>query len=327
MTLNGISSPDLSLEVQWLLIHKQNAWAQRRSCTFLVWWVFFLDPFGVIWTADAGDGGQGVSAKCQQCTVSCGARNLEETPQWQGGCDFPPRCFYACYYWLPGFKRAEVQELRQRRWEEWGRDHSAELRFACPVSFFLFQSQVRISSIFFGINTRIWVFPKMVVPPKSSILIGISIMNHSFWVPQFLETPIWGKRHSDFVDFLGYLRCVAGIDGWGYGSSKEAAGAYRLDSVLNPNFLTHLLPHKMCVSFDLDHYINLGWFYEKLQAKFQEEEKDLLNNLGSVGMLEIRKKPNAAPCWWPWASGFCHFSWPTGRSADRLFFPCVFFLF
>ena len=26
--------------------------------------------------------------------------------------------------------------------------------------------------------------------PKSSILIGFSIINHSFWVPLFLETPI-----------------------------------------------------------------------------------------------------------------------------------------
>ena len=28
--------------------------------------------------------------------------------------------------------------------------------------------------------------------PKSSILIGISIINHPFWVPLFLETPISG---------------------------------------------------------------------------------------------------------------------------------------
>ena len=28
--------------------------------------------------------------------------------------------------------------------------------------------------------------------PKSSILIGFSIINHPFWVPLFSETPIWG---------------------------------------------------------------------------------------------------------------------------------------
>ena len=27
--------------------------------------------------------------------------------------------------------------------------------------------------------------------PKSSILIGFSIINHPFWVPLFLETSIW----------------------------------------------------------------------------------------------------------------------------------------
>ena len=36
----------------------------------------------------------------------------------------------------------------------------------------------------------IWVFPKIMVLPKSSILIGFSIINHPFWVPLFLETSI-----------------------------------------------------------------------------------------------------------------------------------------
>ena len=30
-----------------------------------------------------------------------------------------------------------------------------------------------------------WMFPKTVVPPQSSILIGISITNHPFWVPPY----------------------------------------------------------------------------------------------------------------------------------------------
>ena len=35
---------------------------------------------------------------------------------------------------------------------------------------------------------RVWVFPKIMVPPKSSILIGFSIINHPFWgvFPLFL---------------------------------------------------------------------------------------------------------------------------------------------
>ena len=35
-----------------------------------------------------------------------------------------------------------------------------------------------------------WMFPKIVVPPKSSILIGFSIINHPFW-----GTPIFGNTH------------------------------------------------------------------------------------------------------------------------------------
>ena len=34
------------------------------------------------------------------------------------------------------------------------------------------------------------MFPKIGVPPKSSILIGFSIINHPFWDTLFLETPI-----------------------------------------------------------------------------------------------------------------------------------------
>ena len=39
---------------------------------------------------------------------------------------------------------------------------------------------------------RIWVFPKIVVPPKSSILIGFSIINHPFW-----GTSIFGNTHME----------------------------------------------------------------------------------------------------------------------------------
>ena len=36
----------------------------------------------------------------------------------------------------------------------------------------------------------IWMFPKIVVPPRSSNLIGFSIINHPFW-----DTPIFGNTH------------------------------------------------------------------------------------------------------------------------------------
>ena len=43
----------------------------------------------------------------------------------------------------------------------------------------------------FGNHTPIWMFPKMVgFPPKSSILIGFSIINHPFW-----GIPIFGNIH------------------------------------------------------------------------------------------------------------------------------------
>ena len=41
--------------------------------------------------------------------------------------------------------------------------------------------------------SSIWVFPKIGVPPKSSILIEFSIRNHPFW-----GTPIFGNTHISF---------------------------------------------------------------------------------------------------------------------------------
>ena len=39
-----------------------------------------------------------------------------------------------------------------------------------------------------------WVFPKIVGTPKSSILIGFSIINHPFW-----GSSIFGNTHVDFI--------------------------------------------------------------------------------------------------------------------------------
>ena len=48
---------------------------------------------------------------------------------------------------------------------------------------------------FFWNKSIMWVFPKMVgFPPKSSILIGISIINHPFW-----GTPIFWKHPCDYI--------------------------------------------------------------------------------------------------------------------------------
>ena len=48
----------------------------------------------------------------------------------------------------------------------------------------------------------IWMFPKIVgFPPKSSILIGFSTINHPFW-----DTPIFGSTHIvNFIFFLIFL--------------------------------------------------------------------------------------------------------------------------
>ena len=46
----------------------------------------------------------------------------------------------------------------------------------------------------------IWGFPKMVVPPKSSILIQFSIINHPFW-----GTPIFGNTHISPLGLLWFI--------------------------------------------------------------------------------------------------------------------------
>ena len=51
-------------------------------------------------------------------------------------------------------------------------------------------------------DTPIWVFPKIGVTPKSSILIGFSIINHPFW-----DIPIFGNTYIRISpSFQGDLR-------------------------------------------------------------------------------------------------------------------------
>ena len=52
------------------------------------------------------------------------------------------------------------------------------------------QGVMRVSHRLYIYNILIWMFPKIVVPPKSSILIGFSLINHPFW-----GTPIFGNTH------------------------------------------------------------------------------------------------------------------------------------
>ena len=59
-------------------------------------------------------------------------------------------------------------------------------RFFNPASFH------KIHSTWEGPHQLIWMFRKIVVPPKSSILIGFSIINHPFW-----GTPIFGNTHIE----------------------------------------------------------------------------------------------------------------------------------
>ena len=42
--------------------------------------------------------------------------------------------------------------------------------------------------------TKIWMFPKIRVPPKSSMLIGFSFISHPFW-----GTPILGNPHVHVI--------------------------------------------------------------------------------------------------------------------------------
>ena len=45
-----------------------------------------------------------------------------------------------------------------------------------------------------------WMFPKIVGTPKSSILIGFSIINHPFW-----GTPIFGNLQMLIIDIIRFL--------------------------------------------------------------------------------------------------------------------------
>ena len=59
-------------------------------------------------------------------------------------------------------------------------------------------SRVSVSTSMIGKSKGIWIFPKIVVPPKSSVLIRVfhyKLINHPFW-----GTPIFGKTHICGLD-------------------------------------------------------------------------------------------------------------------------------
>ena len=57
----------------------------------------------------------------------------------------------------------------------------------------------------------IWVFPKIVVTPNHSFLIGFSILNHPFWGYLFLETPICRKLETRW-ETISRFSCMLEYD-------------------------------------------------------------------------------------------------------------------
>ena len=94
----------------------------------------------------------------------------------------------------------------------------------------------------------IWGFPKMVVPPKSSILIGFSIINHPFWgYPYFWKHPYNSER---LFAFLGQKPLAFQFRGHHWESTRS-------------NGWIHLFPwlpiqlRSICVSEYLAHFFSM----------------------------------------------------------------------
>ena len=75
-----------------------------------------------------------------------------------------------------------------------------------------------------NIQASIWVFSKIgVFPPKSSILIGFSIINHPFW-----GTPIFGNTHLFYCFFFFASKLQTILRGFGgmYLSIRHICSSY-----------------------------------------------------------------------------------------------------
>ena len=82
--------------------------------------------------------------------------------------------------------------------------------------------------------TTIWMFPKIVVPPKSSILIGFSIINYPFW-----GTTIFGKSHIVLQSFF-----LQGFHLWSCNFLKQRISHSRWPL---PGFCSNCYYNSMCI--------------------------------------------------------------------------------
>ena len=100
-------------------------------------------------------------------------------------------CFYKTWYiyiYKPQLVISRISELSTVALQfSWG-DLSPSCSENQPL-LFSFASRERPSCFFCFGKERYGCFQKQGTP-KSSILMGFSLINHPFWVPLFLETPI-----------------------------------------------------------------------------------------------------------------------------------------
>ena len=96
-------------------------------------------------------------------------RHVDRVVQWYFGCS------KICHSGLMGCHPFMNQQLVPRLPKQLS-------LFCVPSSFTLCNNKIKI--------IHIWMFPKIGITPKSSILIGFSIINHPFW-----DTPIFGNTH------------------------------------------------------------------------------------------------------------------------------------
>ncbi len=112
-----------------------------------------------------------------------------------------------------------------------------------------------------------WVFPKIMVPPKSSILIGFSIINHPFW-----GTPIFGNTYV----FTGVIKRLPGM----FGPLRFQGGCFR-------NFRR---PSDICFHLDRKIYLCLGiGIWTKATSRWPTHLKNI-SQIGSFPQVGVKIK-------------------------------------